>query len=286
MSSPDPIRTMVAPDPRFGLLRSMPKAHANNLHIYYETHGSGLAPYLTILGGLGDSTRNWGLIARELSKNFTVIVPDTRGAGKTEKTDPLYSVELFAHDTTGFLDAVGIDKTHILGFSMGGMTAQAIAAHHPEYVDKLILVSSTAGKKRFAPQNPDVPHLMYGYEFSESHFSKTYGILFSKKFRESFDKNMFVKFKLSDPNPQSQACFLAQYEAVKNFDGAGLLDKIKCPTLILAGTDDGMIATDASQFLHEHIAGSKLLLYPECGHIPQMEQPQKFYTDVTDFLRG
>lgn len=263
----------------------MPKAHANGLRIHYETHGSGNPPYLTILGGLGDSTRNWGVVARELAKSFTVVVPDTRGAGQTEKPPPPYSIQTFADDIITFWDAVGIDKSHVLGFSMGGMVAQMVVAKQPQYVQKLILISTTAGKKRFAPQNPDVPKIMYGYEFSEQHFLKTYQILFSPEFKKNFDQNMFLKFKLSDPHPQPREAFLAQYEAIKNFDGTELLPKIKCPTLILAGDQDTMIAADAATFLHEHITGSRLIVYPGCGHIPQMEQPQEFYKNVLEFLK-
>lgn len=263
----------------------MPKANANGVRLHYETHGSGSGPYLTILGGLGDSTRNWGLIARELGKDFTVVVPDTRGAGQSEKAAPPYSIELFANDVIAFWDVVGIEKSHVLGFSMGGMVAQWIASHEPQYIDRLILVSSTAGKKRFAPQNPDVPRLMYSHEFTETHFAKSYQVLFSEKFRENFDEKMFVKFKLSDPYPQPRELFVAQFEAIKNFDGTGLLAKINHPTLIIAGSSDEMIAPDASQFLRDNIPNATLLPYPDCGHIPQMEEPQRFCKDVRDFLK-
>ena len=261
----------------------MPTVEANGLHIYYEKFGTG--PALTILGGLGDSTRNWGIVARELGKHFTVLVPDTRGSGQSEHTEPPYSIELFAKDTLAFWDALNVASSQVMGFSMGGMVALVIAAQDPKYVERLVLVSTSPGKKKYSPDHPGIKQIMENYSLTENHFSQTYEILFSEKFREKFDQKMFVKFKSGDPNPQDKKYFLAQYEAVKSFDGSNLLAKIPHPTLIIAGTSDGMISQKGTRYLGDHLRHSQLLLYPDCGHIPQMEEPQRFYRDVIEFLK-
>ena len=106
----------------------MTKILTNNIHIYYETHGNG-APLL-ILGGLGDTTRNWQAIAKKLAKTHQVILLDNRGAGQSDRPEGPYTIEQMANDAMGVLDHLGIKETHVLGFSMGGKIALQLALEH------------------------------------------------------------------------------------------------------------------------------------------------------------
>lgn len=261
----------------------MPHVQVNGISLYYEKNGDG--PWLTILGGLGDTTRNWGTLTNQLTKHFTVLLLDHRGSGQSEKTLPPYSMELFAQDTIALWKSLGIVKSNVLGFSMGGMIAQELAITHPERMEKLILISSSPNKKRFPPKNLSVPQILESYTHEEIHYSQTYKLLFSKTFQKKYSTQTFVKFQLGHPHPQPKENFLAQYYAVRNFDSTGHLHKITCPTLILLGDSDEMSSKEGAEFLHKHIAGSKLILYNDCGHIPQAEQPKKFLQDVLEFLK-
>ena len=119
----------------------MPKAKVGKIQIYYEEYG--LGPPLVMILGLGQSIATWGLQVSELSNHFRIIVFDNRDSGKSIRCTKTYTTEDMARDVLGLLDHLGIDRTHLLGTSMGGMIAQQIALLAPERIMSLILASTT-----------------------------------------------------------------------------------------------------------------------------------------------
>ena len=126
----------------------MPEKKIGDLNIYYEVHGEG-EPLVLIPGLSNDISEYEGIIGR-LSTKYMVVAADNRGAGRTDKPDMPYSIEMMSDDTAGLLSALGIKEAHIVGVSMGGRIAAALALRHPEQVRSLILVS-TALKRRATP---------------------------------------------------------------------------------------------------------------------------------------
>ncbi len=120
----------------------MPTVHVNDIDMYYEIHGTGQP--LALIMGLKTDISEWGEVIRGLAQHARVIALDNRGAGRTEKPDAPYSIEMMASDTDGLLRAIGVERANVLGISMGGRIALALALAHPELVDKLILVSTGA----------------------------------------------------------------------------------------------------------------------------------------------
>ena len=97
----------------------MPKVKVNDIQIYYEVHGEGF-PLLMIMG-LGGNVDWWDpRMIQELSKNFKIFMFDNRGAGRTDVSDRRYTIKLFAEDTTGLIDALGISRAHVIGFQWVG----------------------------------------------------------------------------------------------------------------------------------------------------------------------
>jgi len=119
----------------------MPKAKIGKIQLYYEEHGNG--PPLVMILGLGQSIATWGLQVSELSNHFRIIVFDNRDSGKSTRCTKAYTTQDMARDVLGLLDHLGIDRTHLLGTSMGGMIAQQIALLAPERIMSLILASTT-----------------------------------------------------------------------------------------------------------------------------------------------
>ena len=103
--------------------------------VYWSTVGEG--PALVLLHGLGGDRAFWAAETRQLSGDFQVIALDLRGSGPTPVTDDGHSMATLADDVGAVLDAAGIESAHIVGFSMGGLVAQALAARHPQRVDRL-----------------------------------------------------------------------------------------------------------------------------------------------------
>ena len=101
----------------------MPKAPVSDIVTYYEEAGSGDA--LVLLTGLGADLQSWALTAPALAKQFHVVMPDNRGAGRTSAPDRPYAIAQMAGDVVALLDRLGIEKANLVGFSMGGLEAQA-----------------------------------------------------------------------------------------------------------------------------------------------------------------
>jgi 3-oxoadipate enol-lactonase len=111
---------------------AMPTIRVKDIEMYYESHGKGTS--LIHIGGLAGDARAWTRQIEHLSKHYQVICFDNRGTGRTSCPDMPYSTKLFAEDTVGLMDALGIDRAHSYGISMGGCIAQEIAINYPKRV--------------------------------------------------------------------------------------------------------------------------------------------------------
>jgi 3-oxoadipate enol-lactonase len=118
----------------------MPYVKVNDIQMYYEIQGEG-EPLLLIVG-LGTDISEWEGIIHWLAQTYKVLAFDNRGAGRTDKPDTPYSIEMMADDTAGIMQTLGIQQAHILGISMGGRIALALALRHAKSVKKLVLVST------------------------------------------------------------------------------------------------------------------------------------------------
>jgi pimeloyl-ACP methyl ester carboxylesterase len=114
----------------------MPTIVANGNNLYYEVHGHG--PLLVLIPGLGYNGWMWHKMIPGLAEKFQVISIDNRGSGLSDKPPGPYTAQMLAADVIGLLDAFDVRQAHIVGHSMGGFIAQAIAVDYPERVDKLI----------------------------------------------------------------------------------------------------------------------------------------------------
>ncbi len=186
----------------------MPFVRANDINMYYEIHGEG-EPVVLIAGLNSDHTlyQRMGLISL-LAESYQVIAFDNRGVGQTDKPDIPYSIEMMADDTAGLLDALGIEHAHILGTSMGGRIAAALALNHPRQVKSLILVSTIVKSLKGTPM--------------------TWA-------------RLRVRLMLKIPmirGPHPYYAVARQLEASRNFDCMDRLGEIHVPTLILHGKKD------------------------------------------------
>jgi len=111
--------------------------------IWYEERGEGEP--LVLIGGIGHPVCMWGESLGLLSRSFRVVAFDNRGTGKSDKPQTGYSMDAFVDDTLAVIQAVGLNRPHVLGFSLGGFIAQALACRAGDKVDKLVLVNTAFG---------------------------------------------------------------------------------------------------------------------------------------------
>ena len=127
------------------------KVHVGDIDIAYKMFGKGEA--FLLIGGIGakmDSSDP--SILRNISTNHTVIVFDNRGVGNTTAGTKPFSVQQFANDTAGLLEALKIPKANVMGHSLGSFISQQLAVTHPEKINRLLLVAAACGgKERYLP---------------------------------------------------------------------------------------------------------------------------------------
>lgn len=253
--------------------------------MYYEIHGQGEP--LVLIEGLGYATWMWYKQIDVLARHYKVIVFDNRGVGKTEMPDEEYTIELFAEDTAELLDALGIKKAHILGVSMGGYIAQAFALRYPEYVDKLILCSTTFGGPNSIPIPESTLAMMFkggGKYKSEEDIKKVIRVALDEKTLQKHEDVLLKIMEEKMARPQPRFAYNRQLMASAGFNTEELLGKIKGETLILAGKGDRVVPYENSQLIQNKILHSRCEILEGAGHVFFMEEPQLTNRLILDFL--
>ncbi len=175
----------------------------NNINIYYEIYEEGKP--IVLIAGLGTDISPYTAIIRQLSLKYKVLAFDNRGVGRTDKPDIPYTIEMMAEDTMGLLKALDFTPSNVLGVSMGGRIALALAILYPEIVRSLVLISTTAQPR---------------------------SIVFPRRYK-------FVKWlrsnRLFGSGHQPYYAFKRQLEASRNYYIQERLNMIKVPTPILRG---------------------------------------------------
>jgi pimeloyl-ACP methyl ester carboxylesterase len=268
----------------------MPKAHINNIDIYYETHGSG--DPLILIGGLGYDIWQWHKMVPELAKEFEVIIFDNRGAGKSDCPPGPYSADILAEDTAGLLDYLGLAPAAVMGFSMGGFVAQALVINRPELVSKLILADTTYGGPNYVPMTPDrlaklADLTMDPVERAEWGIEDSTGPGF-KESNQDFVKE-WLQYILG--RPMTPEGFLAQMAIGLGLDSASYEDSfqpklknISVPTLILFGELDVIVPTANAELLAQEIPGSRIEILPNTGHFFPFNNYDLAVSKITSFL--
>ena len=262
----------------------MPTVRVGDIQIYYQETGEG-DPLVLLMGWGGDHTA-WGLQVPAFSREFRSIAPDNRGAGQTDQPDIPYTIRMLADDTVGFLDALGVDRAHVAGVSMGGMIAQEIAINYPERVLTLGLHASLARVDPFvAAVGQSLLRARATLSREDYIRALLLWLLSPRTYAERPDLvELIVRVLVDNPHPASLAGLTRQAEACWAHDTLQRLEKIRCPTLITVGAEDIFVPLKFSRVLQERIAGAELLVIEGGGHGYLWEQPLVFNAACLAFL--
>jgi 3-oxoadipate enol-lactonase len=262
----------------------VPYAPAEDVELYYEVHGKG-EPLILIMG-LSLNSMAWYRSLPRFAERFQVIVFDNRGVGRSGKPDIPYTTDRMAEDTVKVLDHAGIERTHVYGISMGGMIAQRFAVKFPDRVRSLILGCTTPGGiYQIQPSVKAVQVLLrHAFGTPEELARAMIPILYSEEFVQSHPDliEQDVQQALAIPTPTHG--FLRQLEACLNHDSYHDLPTIQAPTLILHGEKDILLPYGNAQILAEQIPHSRLLAFPNAGHMYLTEVDEAADQAVMDFL--
>jgi len=246
-------------------------------HIRYVEAGQG--PALIFVHGLGSSSASWTFNIGPASEKFHVYALDQIGFGHSDKPLIDYRIETFVEFLQGFMQALNIPKAALVGNSLGGWIAVDFTAQHPEMVDKLVLVDA-AGLTPEGPRSPTVdlnPSSLVGMRAILEAVFYNKQIISDQLVRQAFEEHLkngdgYTTARLLDTLFRGN-----QYEDQK-------LASIRVATLAIWGRDDRLTPISVGERYQKAIAGAKMVVFDQCGHVPQMEQASRFNKALLDFL--
>jgi len=256
-----------------------------DIKMYYEIHGRG-EPLLLIMG-LGGHSLDWGwIIPQKLADRYEVILFDNRGAGRSDQPAGPFAIEQMARDTVGLMDALGIDRAHVFGGSMGGMVALQMALDYPKRVDKLMLGATTAGGRSRTFPPPEVQKYFYPRRDLSAHdyLWWTGAVCYPQEFIDAHPDIVEEKIQANLAYPCTLAAYMAQLEAFTEFDVDQRLNTIRASTMVLIGTRDVLIPPPNSFRIAHSIPGAQIREIEGAGHIFWISHPEETLSILTDFL--
>ncbi len=262
----------------------MPKVRVGDIAVHYVEAGAG-EPLVLVMGFGGDHTA-WGFQLRAFAERHRVIAFDNRGVGRTDAPDRPYTIATMADDTRGLLDALGVERAHVVGISMGGMIAQELALRHPARVRSLHLGCTLARPDAYVRAVAAAWREMRTGLAPEAMLRALGPWLFAPAtYRERPQLvEAVLQAALANPYPQSLVGFLRQGEAVAAHDTLERLGGIACPTLVSVGEEDILVGLRFSRELAERIPGATLHVIPGAAHGYFLERPDAFNDLTLSFL--
>jgi 3-oxoadipate enol-lactonase len=257
----------------------MPFVELKDLRIHYAVEGRSEAAVLVLSNSLGANYSMWDPQVAEFLKSLRVVRNDTRGHGQSSVTPGPYSIEQLGKDVLGLADALGLNRFHFCGLSMGGMIGMWLAANAPERVNKLVLCNTAAKIGTAEGWNARIEAIRK--DGMKAVAAAVVERWFTPAFRGKTPATVANTQKmLEETNPEGYAACCA---AVRDFDFRQQLGEIRKATLVIAGKHDPATPPADGRFLAENIAGAR---YAEldAAHLSNMEDAERFTKEVSVFL--
>lgn len=261
---------------------------ARNIRLRVVERGHG--PPLLLLHGFLMSHQAWDDVVPRFAEQFRVVMPDLPGFGESEKPGPTrfdYGVEAFAECVADLIAALGLGRPHIVGHGMSGAIALALAAKHPEFVDRLVLVDPMVFPSARKSSLFEMPVLgafffkqLYGKSLFRAYFRDN---IFSPGFAMPLDRLDRFYNIFNTPSARESA-FATMHALMDTRSTVARLSRVRAPSLVIWGRNDALFPAQLAQRLARELSAERLEVM-ETGHAPHMEQPTHFVEAVGTFLR-
>jgi pimeloyl-ACP methyl ester carboxylesterase len=274
----------------------MPEIAIAGAQLHYEDSGSG-EPIL-LVPGLGMDHTYYRLGAPLLARHMRVIAVDPRGIGGSTRSPPPYAVEAWADDFAMMIDGLGFGPIHVLGSSLGGAMALALAQRHAGRVKSLVVVGAFSELDRATELNFRLRLRLIEKLGMSEEVADYMGLwTLTRKFINSDAGYAVMRANQANIRANSVMMYRAFVEALLRWGRCEpgqqhepkftlLLDTIKLPTLVVTSDNDHLIPKEQSELIAARIADAKLVVMPGAGHIPFMEQPAEVVRHVLAFIGG
>lgn len=275
-----------------------PQVHTAQVHgrtLAYRMEGSG--PAILLIHGMAGSSSTWNQVIGRLAEHYTVIAPDLPGHGRSEKPRTDYSLGAFAGVLRDLLVSLDIDRATVIGQSLGGGVAMQFAYQHSEHCARLVLVNAgglgedVMGVLRaLTLPGAGVVIPLFAQRRVRDLVGGAAGVFGKLGLRPSPETVQMWKAYESLIDPDTRTAFLATLRSVVDHRGqkVSAMDRLylaeEVPTLIVWGDHDHVIPVSHAYDAQEAIPGSRLEIFPGCGHFPHCEEPEKFARVVREFI--
>jgi pimeloyl-ACP methyl ester carboxylesterase len=242
--------------------RASGMAPINGIRMYYAVYGEG-PPVLLIHGGLGHADI-WGFQVPALAKDHKVIVADSRGHGRSTRTQQPFSYALMADDYLALLDFLKIDKVALVGWSDGGIIGLDIAIRHPERLTRLFAFAANTTPEGAKDVGDDPTFNAYFVRARENYAALS-------------------------PTPDEYDAFVKQISKMWVIEprySKKQLRAITVPTMIFDGDHDEAIKPEHTREIAESIPGARLVIMKDASHFAMWQKPQEFNATVLKFFDG
>lgn len=263
----------------------MTRVEANGININYTVDGPEGAPWVTFITGITNDTTMWDDHVAALSRNFRLLRLDSRGHGASDATPPPYAFDQLTADVAGVWDALGVDRSHVVGIGLGGMTTMAMALRYPGRVSAIV---PTACRAELVPEYAGIWPPMLEKSAAEG-IGGIVDITASRWFPEAF----------RDANPEKMEAVRAMIrrtsldgyhgciQALLSVDFADRLAEIRAPALFVSGALDAIGGPpDVMQALARSVQDGQHVTLPEAGHICNIANPGAYDDALLSFFES
>jgi (E)-2-((N-methylformamido)methylene)succinate hydrolase len=248
--------------------------------LHHELSGTG-AP-LVVIHGVGSQADDWSRVLPYLTGDFAVLRFDLRGHGRSSAPPGPYHIDDFVDDLVALMDKVGFARAHIAGFSLGGLVAQAFALRCPERVDRLVLISTVAGRTQ-AERERVVGRLEFiANSHPADYFEQSVERWFTPAFREANPE--IIANRKATVTAMEQQAYASAYHALAHTDLGDKLAEICADTLVITGADDLGSNPRMARFMATTIPGARLQILDGLRHSILLEAPQTVGPMLRQFL--
>ena len=254
--------------------------NVNGVDIAYRFDGPQDGPVLLVANSLMANGSMWDGNIAALAERYRVLRYDKRGHGGSGLSAGPYTIAQLADDAVGLLDALGIQKVHFMGLSIGGMIGQQLGARYPERILSLSLCNT-------ASEMP--PRSLWEERFEIARTQGIAGLVdgtikrwFTAPFIERAPQEIEkVRQMILGTNVEG---YIGCGSAVRDMAQSTMLLKIKAPTLVLSGRHDPACTVDQGTVLNRLIDGSRMVIIEDAAHLSNIEQPVQFNQAVREFM--
>lgn len=236
---------------------------------------AGRGPLLLFLHGIGGNRNHWRHQLNFFARDYRAAAWDARGYGDSEDyAGPLQFAD-FTADLLRVLEHFGEEKAHLVGLSMGGRIARSFALKHPGRVRTLTLANTSPGFDALTPEE-----VLKFVEERRNRSPESLPRLLGRRARPGAHEALLASF-----HALRNDSYLKTVEASVAQDRAAPLEQLAVPTLIITGDEDRVYPAELTQRMARRIRGAELVVLEGCGHLSNLEQPERFNEVLADFLR-